>query len=864
MTTSLQRNEPTWPFLLVLIALFILSVTSPRAWRVVERPDPPIPDNNHTALAEADTPSGGESGQTLAATSPSLPAPSASMESLPTTQPSSRNDVALQPAEVQHQVAADMAHGSTLLQFPPEPEKEDPCLELMPDEQQTTPRSDDTHVTGAPDSQDLAMDAESPPSEPGHTGTMEESAVGSDVQSQHALWTPPASLLAMLEPFAQRQETRAWVSEVREKIDELGQGFEAREDVLPVLQAIYALAQRSSSIQTKLDLQPDVAADFRQVRYALIRRLSLWKAIQLAGGLQSELATTESEDWTRLEKTLNAVDQRLGSGSVAQAWREFLNLDAIKAAMQSQPRPEAESQLADIAGRTLQRIDDHTFTEDQRALLNEQPLTDYVNELRFWAAPAVQAASLLERVESFESDATNSAAQPLVQAYYRLARSSQVRARWLARCLDLLYRNANVRIAITEELLNRLAPERPADERPVADVILNRPVYGSSYAETKVGFRLIPDPLRARVALTVRGHVTSLTYANAGPATIWNDGYAEYVAEKDVEITPHGLVASPAVINVENSVRIRDVATTLDSIPVLGFLTQEVARQQAARQRLEASEEARWKVAAQALREIESETETQFSRLNQRWQEEVLGPLHRFHLAPTWLGAQTTEDRIVLRVRLAAPFQPGGHTLRPFAPADALASCQIHQSAVNNFLQQLGLEGKTYTVAELQQKLREKLRLPEDDSRGENPHADAQITFAARDAARVEFSQGKLIITLAVAELSSPPNRWQDFQVRAIYRPEIHNDRIRFNREGVVQLVGPMDMRSQIALRSVFSRTFSKDKPWEVSPGFLQRHENLTDLTVTQLVLKDGWLGFAIGRRPAMAAAQSASEHAPH
>ncbi|WP_347242639.1 hypothetical protein [Thermogutta sp.] len=864
MTTSLQRNEPTWPFLLVLIALFILSVTSPRAWRVVERPDPPIPGDNQSTFAEADRPPRVERRQNLATTSPALPPPLASTESLPAAQRSSRNEGALQPAEVQHQVAADMAHGPSLLQFPPDPEREAPCLESIPDERPMAGLAEETHVTGAPNSEDLALHADPSPSEHGHGNTMEAQDGSSDVPPQHGLWTPPTSLLAMLEPFAQREETRGWVSEVREKINELGQDFEAGKNVLPVLQEIYALAQQSSSIQTQLDPQPDLAADFRQVRYALIRRLSLWKAIQLAGGLQAELATTQNGDWARLEKTLNAVEHRLGTGSTAQAWREFLNIEPVKTLVQSESPSEAERQLTELAARTLERIDDHTFTEDQQALLDEQPLAEYVAELRFWAAPAVQAASLLQRVENFESKATNSAAEPLVRAYHRLARSSQDRARWLARCLDLLYRNANVRIAITEELLNRLAPERPADERPVADVILNRPVYGSSYAETKVGFRLIPDPLRARVALTVRGHVTSLTYANAGPATIWNDGCAEYVAEKDVEITPHGLVASPAVIDVQNSVRIRDVATTLDSIPVLGFLTQEVARQQAVRQRLEASEEARWKVAAQALREIENETETQFSRLNQRWREEVLAPLRRFHLAPTWLGAQTTEDRIVLRVRLAAPFQPGGHTLRPFAPADALASCQIHQSAINNFLQRLGLEGKTYTVAELQSKLREKLHLPEDDSREENPHADARITFASRDAARVEFVQGKLIITLAVAELSSPPNRWQDFQVRALYRPEIHNDRIQFIREGVVQLVGPMDMRSQIALRSVFSRTFSKDKPWEVSPGFLQRHENLTDLTVTQLVLEDGWLGFAVGRRPAMAATQRGDDHSRH
>ncbi|HPU06664.1 MAG TPA: hypothetical protein PLO20_09020, partial [Thermogutta sp.] len=84
-----------------------------------------------------------------------------------------------------------------------------------------------------------------------------------------------------------------------------------------------------------------------------------------------------------------------------------------------------------------------------------------------------------------------------------------------------------------------------------------------------------------------------------------------------------------------------------------------------------------------------------------------------------------------------------------------------------------------------------------------------------------------------------------------IYKPEISHDRIQFVRDGVIQLVGPMDMRSQIALRGVFSKTFSKERPWQVSPGFLEKNPHLADLTVTELTLEHGWLGFSIGTRSA-------------
>lgn len=847
MTTSLQRNEPTWPFLLVLIALFLLSVTSPRAWRVVERPDPP---------------SSQQSGRPAEMGTSRMPkiarAPSRPLEDLSArpgrSDPSPKPAGELEASGIHPQVAADVASGEP---FPSEPLPQDDqpiCRELMREAEEGMASSPDDRYEPF---EEMALSQGSPPRPEGNSEMRAEQTdqhTPSPVRNQ--LWTPPESLLALLQPFAELPTTRDWVSRVREAISRLGDGFEKGQDVTANLEEIYRLAEESAGLQSQLDEQADTAYRFREVRYALLRRLSVWKALQLAGGLQVELARTTPEDLGRLETCLQKAEARLGAGPVAQRWREFLGLEGVQeVAAKMRREPSAgERELGELASHIVARVERQELNAEQEALLQEPPLAEYLDELRFWRASSIQGAVLLARIEGFESVGTHSAAEPLLVAYYRLSRSAEKPARWVARCLDILYRNANLRIAITAELLNRMVPERPMEQRPVADVILNRPVYGSSCAETKLGFRLLPDPRRARVALVVRGQVSSLTYATAGPATIWNDGFARYVAEKAVEITPRGLVTSPAVIDVQNSVRIREVSTQFDSIPVFGFLSQEVAREQASNRRLEASAEARWKLAARALQEIETEAEAQFAQLNRRWQSEVLAPLQRLRLTPTWLTSQTTEDRLVFRVRLAGAFQPGGHTLRPFAPADALASCQIHESMLNNFFQKLGLEGQTYTIGELQVKLRERLHLPEDDEREENPHADARVTFAAQDALRVQFRDGKLIVTLAIAELSSEGNRWRDFQVRATYRPQIAHDKIQFVREGVIQLIGPMDMRSQIALRGIFSKTFSRNRPWEVSPGFLQREERLADLTVTQIVLENGWLGFAIGPRPTLAA----------
>ena len=50
-----------------------------------------------------------------------------------------------------------------------------------------------------------------------------------------------------------------------------------------------------------------------------------------------------------------------------------------------------------------------------------------------------------------------------------------------------------------------------------------------------------------------------------------------------------------------------------------------------------------------------------------------------------------------VRLRLASDHQLSGHTPRPRAMAGSLASLQVHESLLNNVLEQLRLEGRTMT-----------------------------------------------------------------------------------------------------------------------------------------------------------------------
>ena len=83
--------------------------------------------------------------------------------------------------------------------------------------------------------------------------------------------------------------------------------------------------------------------------------------------------------------------------------------------------------------------------------------------------------------------------------------------------------------------------------------------------------------------------------------------------------------------------------------------------------------------------------------------------------------------------------------------------------------------------------------------------------------------------------------------VRAYYQPRIEGHDAELVRVGVIELDTRGSLATQIALRGVFSKAFSKNRPWKLRPANLVDEGRLADLAVTQLVIDDGWVGVALG-----------------
>lgn len=661
-----------------------------------------------------------------------------------------------------------------------------------------------------------------------------------------SIWPKPEALFAQLAELLHEPETRDWASKVDKVVRKLGPAMAGgTPEALPLAAELERLSEQGRQRAVDLGTRP-AAASVRRAVYALDRRLAVWKPIVRAGGLKSDPKESGTVDLGRLEASMVEVGELLAGSSDGPGWRRFLELDLL-GKLAGTPAAAQNGQARTLARKVLDRIARTSLKAQQRRFLAEGPMGTLCRELKRLASGPVPFVDVARHVEQYEQEGTLVDASLLAQDCQQLLFSAAPQKQAIGQELEGYYRNANVRLVATVELLNRFIPERPKEYGDVSDVVLGKPVYGHSLTATRVSLRLIPDPQNIHVAFDVNGVVAASTHSVAGPATFYSDSQSVYRGWKEIEIGREGINLHPARVAVNNDLTLRGLETDFDELPLIGALAQEVARSQHEQKRCEMISEVEQKIASRAQWQIDQEAEARLGTAAQRVRSAVLDPMAELSLGPSVVSADTTDRRVTVRLRLASDRQLGSHTPRPQAPADSAVSLQIHESAINNVFEQLGLDGATFTLPQLRERISSRLGRSDLFSGG-TENDDVTIRFAPRNALHVACRDGQVILTLAIRQLAKLPYAWDDFQVRVFLRPRVQGRTVELVRDEVIHLIGEnLNTRSQIALRGVFGKTFHKQRPISLIPDRIVNEPRLQDLVFTQVVVEDGWIGAALG-----------------
>ena len=849
-----KHRISTWLLLCLLGCLFLLSVAAPRAWRDVAREE--------TAAELLERVETGRASNVVESVpkAPKLELSSkvaddwtvAEVSAKMASQPIVPADDSAEPESVP--LSLDLVLNSKPL----------PLLALIPDSSKPKlelPLDLPSELPALGQSQNKASAAGKQPEQQTQTPVTKAAAKPMEKPVEEKLrpdWPMPLALFAELDKLAANGTTRQWAVETRRLLEALCPALalpsvEAKDKVSSGLAMLRALNDKADREVEQID--DDILAEqLRRTSYSLRRRLDLW---QLVAGIDTPNTAGDKSylDADRLALVLSKVDSLVGNSEQGAAWRDFLLIDALRSLADENETAVEEgwtsrAQRRMLAGEVLARVARSKLSESQQQFLTRDPFMELGSELRQITDSAFDRRELVRRLEDYEAQNLPGEGRWLADESLRLAVSEDTQKKVLGQQLARHYCNPNVRIALTEDLLNRLMPRQTAELSHVSDTVLGTPVRGRSLTETDVAIRLIPDPHRLLLALEISGDVASLTNSSSGPATFRTESTSRYVARKPMEITTTGIVLWPAeVTEVRNSTRLRSLQTDYDRIPLIGSIVQGMARSSHDSKRGEVKREIKRKVATRAKQRIDSEADARMNNTSQRLKDRVLQPLENLSIVPEMISAETNEQRLVMQLRLASDQQLAAHTQRPWAPLDSLLSMQIHQTAVNNVLGGLNLDGDTLTLKELRDRIAAKFNVPVLLNE-ENKHDDVEITFASRDSVRIDCREGRIAVTLSIARLEKSPRVWKHFQVRAYYRVEIEGLSATLVRDSSIRLVGRrISTGSQLAIRSIFGRVFSKNASRQLVPERIRNNPNMADQIVTQFDIEDGWVAVAMGPR---------------
>ncbi|HZZ72853.1 MAG TPA: hypothetical protein VFE24_11410 [Pirellulales bacterium] len=657
----------------------------------------------------------------------------------------------------------------------------------------------------------------------------------------------PKSLLWQLESIGASPLAGGWARAIADRIHALTQqptsgGAENARLLGELRRLSYQAEGAAAGIH-----DPALIAAIRRAQYALQRRLDVWERVYrgyLPSSPEAVVHATDQERFGASVAQLETTKQMTGEG---RPLREFLLLDTIRNAARPDTTDALPAVRRQLARRVLARLNQLKIPADRLSPSDDLALTTLSDELRYWAAEPVCADQVLVQVEQFEEQGTSAAAQVLGALARRLVLSPDPQSQEVGQQLAAHYRNANVRLVVSEKLLNRLVPESTTTTGDVQDTILGVPVAGCSTTTTRLAIKLLPDPTYLRMQIDAQGTVNSNTVSSSGPATFHNQGESNYAAKKIVRFGPDGVRVQHAAADANTNSELQSMETSYDGIPLVSSLVRNYARTQYDRNQSEAKVEVEDKVASRAQAQIDAEVDARLARAEKQFKTRVVQRLQKLELDPQIASLSTSEQRAAIRLRLAGDEQLAAFTPRPQASSDSWASLQIHQSAINNALVNLRLEGKTFTPAELAVYLADRLEMPKLAAKKAELPDDVTIEFAAQDAIVVRCAEGLLTIDVSIAELSHEKNHFSNFTARVHYRPAPSGLQAGFGRDGTIELIGNhLNTRSQIALRGVISKLFARDKPLQLLPESWAADPRLKDLSVSQLVVEDGWIGLAL------------------
>ncbi len=579
--------------------------------------------------------------------------------------------------------------------------------------------------------------------------------------------------------------------------------------------------------------QSKAREDLWQTTHALQRRLDVWTAAR------DSLGRPELEIAARglVVAALAQLEGHLDQQPAGDTWRQYLLCDQLRRCLSDPAKGEHRA----LARRAIQRFMAAERDSRFHDWLQDAPFEQWERALRSWAVLPIDSVQLVHDLESFETDAFPRGRRELADLLDALQWTDADGE--VLRQLNAHYRNANLRVGISVDLVERFAPQETQRREAVAETILGTPVRGASHVSARSRLFLEPCADAWLIGVAAEGRMDSSTWSSRGPATVYNDTDGNFAVSQRVRIDHLGVRAEQSQASAHTNSRLSGLETSVDGVPLLGWLTRQIVLNQYEGLRGEAQREAEWKLTNKLQTSFGDELEKAHRNAQSVYDERIAGPLARFRLQPEVVELNTTKDHLTGRFRVVGEGQLGAHTPRPQADPASLASVQIHETLINNVLDSMQLSGRRFELRELLTELAkswgfDKWAPPEELPEG------VMVQFAEEEAISVDMDEERIRLRLDVKRLENSDGKgFDDFQILVDFEPVPESRRLTLSRTGIIRVAGQrLGFRDRLPLRGIFAKVFNKSRSLDLLGAALQDDARLDGSELRQSGIANGWL----------------------
>ena len=602
-----------------------------------------------------------------------------------------------------------------------------------------------------------------------------------------------------------------------------------------------------NSAETRYDY-----CEVARLSYRIQRRLAIWNSL--------------FESKIQLEVNQQAVTQSFGTGSVPHqrlldelasgqidpVWRDYLMLDSLESVMAN--TSPGSSKVKSAAREVLARIYSPVLNDEQANYVISVVSPYSIQLLKDVASLPVDEMELLRRIENYELSSSSLAGYYLNDQYQNLLWSEKPDENAIARAIETHYRNANIRLSFSERLLNRLLPKLPEIEQPVDQNIKGARVLGKSRVSNQLRVNLIPDDSQIQFNVETRGDVQSDTVAKTKVFRVTNLGKANFEVFQNVTINTEGIeaVGDPYARSKANQFLV-GIESTLDRHPILGALARNIAKNRLQQEASETDQMFKRTVESSVEEQMREQVGEQLQVVRELAYTKLFQPLFGMDLEPEPKQLATTEDQMVVRYRIGGRDQMAANTARPLDSASSLMSFQLHQSAINNAISRIGLNGNQFTIDELVAHLRGFIGAENSAQPSVKSDRHAEIGFAYFDPILIEFQDGQLKVTLNLRSLKigEKGKVWKNVSLTAAYRFVRDGMKIQLqqNDDGTRIRGKRLRFGDRAAISTVMKVLFKKEYSVESLPDKIAQRIDTSQLEISQLSVSDGWLAVSVDDR---------------